>query len=295
MSILVILINNIGDAFLLVWKFPENEIFLDSNKEPTLSESSLLVNNYTVSALIAILKIIYKLKWDERIIKYSQNVKLTQRIPDYHVKMGFGLHIGWWIEGAIGSSHKIDCTYLSQHVNYASTLEELTKEYGAILVASGEFNRLLPSKAQKYFRKVDKFRHKSSKEVKEVFIIDITANKLEAVRIDSKALLKENYKTKTGKRLELLKQIKDPNYKLEIRFIEDPQLTVLFENIPEKVIRKFRKMFELYSRGCWKEAKSGLEKIVKYMNDGPSMFLLEIMRHYSFKPPVAWSGIRELN
>lgn len=39
------------------------------------------------------------------------------------VHLGFGLHTGWAIEGAIGSKHKIDASYLSPHVNLASRLQ----------------------------------------------------------------------------------------------------------------------------------------------------------------------------
>ena len=42
--------------------------------------------------------------------------KLNALIPGYKVKMGFGLHIGWAIEGAIGSDQKIDASYLSPQV-----------------------------------------------------------------------------------------------------------------------------------------------------------------------------------
>ena len=35
------------------------------------------------------------------------------------VRMGFGLHAGWAIEGAVGSLQKVDATYLSPHVNMA--------------------------------------------------------------------------------------------------------------------------------------------------------------------------------
>ena len=31
--------------------------------------------------------------------------------------LGFGLHVGWAIEGAIGSNYKIDASYLSPNVN----------------------------------------------------------------------------------------------------------------------------------------------------------------------------------
>jgi len=36
--------------------------------------------------------------------------------------MGFGLHLGWAIEGAIGSHYKFDASYLSPNVNMAARL-----------------------------------------------------------------------------------------------------------------------------------------------------------------------------
>jgi class 3 adenylate cyclase len=39
------------------------------------------------------------------------------------IEMGYGLHFGWAIEGVIGSSMKIDASYLSPHVNTAARLE----------------------------------------------------------------------------------------------------------------------------------------------------------------------------
>ncbi len=53
--------------------------------------------------------------------------------------MGFGLHIGWAIEGAIGSEFKIDASYLSPNVNLASRLEAACKQYGVPILVSGEF------------------------------------------------------------------------------------------------------------------------------------------------------------
>jgi class 3 adenylate cyclase len=41
--------------------------------------------------------------------------------------MGFGLHMGWAIEGAVGSQFKIDATYLGYNVTMASRLEAATK------------------------------------------------------------------------------------------------------------------------------------------------------------------------
>ena len=48
-------------------------------------------------------------------------------MEDYKCKLGFGLHLGYSIEGPIGSMFKIDASYLSSHVNMANNLEEQTK------------------------------------------------------------------------------------------------------------------------------------------------------------------------
>ena len=59
--------------------------------------------------------------------KYKRRKDLQERMPNYCVKMGFGLHVGWAIEGAIGSDFKIDASYLSLNVYLASQLEAATK------------------------------------------------------------------------------------------------------------------------------------------------------------------------
>ena len=47
--------------------------------------------------------------------------------PNYDINLGFGLHVGWGIEGAIGSNFKIDASYLSSNVNMSDRLEAATK------------------------------------------------------------------------------------------------------------------------------------------------------------------------
>ncbi len=56
----------------------------------------------------------------------------------YRVKLGLGLHIGWSIEGAIGSEFKIDASYLSPSVNMAARLEGCTKAFGIPMLISGD-------------------------------------------------------------------------------------------------------------------------------------------------------------
>jgi len=73
-------------------------------------------------------------------------------MPNYSVKMGFGLHVGWAIEGAIGSFYKIDASYLSPNVNMASRLEAATKQFGVPLLISGELINIMTPKARSHTR-----------------------------------------------------------------------------------------------------------------------------------------------
>lgn len=73
------------------------------------------------------LKIIAKINSIEEILEYRKNEKLNARLPGYTVKMGFGIHLGWAIEGMIGSQYKLEASYLSPHVNMAARLEAGTK------------------------------------------------------------------------------------------------------------------------------------------------------------------------
>ena len=60
--------------------------------------------------------------------------------------MGFGLHVGWAIEGAIGSHYKIDASYLSPNVNMASRLEAATKFYGKMILFTGDVYDMFDTK-----------------------------------------------------------------------------------------------------------------------------------------------------
>lgn len=54
--------------------------------------------------------------------------------------MGFGLHLGWAIEGAIGSIYKIDASYLSPNVNIAARIQSATDQFGVPLLVSSEIS-----------------------------------------------------------------------------------------------------------------------------------------------------------
>jgi len=76
--------------------------------------------------------------------------------------MGFGLHVGWAIEGAIGSEYKIDASYLSPNVNMASRLEAATKQYGVPILISGALYQIASHETKKQLRLIDRVTVKGS-------------------------------------------------------------------------------------------------------------------------------------
>ncbi len=75
--------------------------------------------------------------------------------PGNLVQLGFGLHAGKAVEGAIGSQKKLDATYLSEAVELAEFLESSTKKYGATVLMSGKFYSLLHKSVREKCRKID--------------------------------------------------------------------------------------------------------------------------------------------
>jgi hypothetical protein len=91
----------------------------------------------------------------------------------------------WSIEGAIGSKHKVDASYLSPNVNMAARLESATKQYGVAILMSADFAALLSSDIRSKCRQIDTVIVKGSSQPMGIWTIDtdtrwITADKTEA-------------------------------------------------------------------------------------------------------------------
>ncbi|KAF0684486.1 Aste57867_23536 [Aphanomyces stellatus] len=66
---------------------------------------------------------------------YWTNKMLQEKFDNHiHVAMGFGLHIGWAVEGAIGSKFKIHASYLISNINMAARLENTTGQFQCDLI-----------------------------------------------------------------------------------------------------------------------------------------------------------------
>lgn len=94
--------------------------------------------------------------------------------------MGFGLHQGWAIEGAIGSFFKIDASYLSPNVNMAARLEAATGQFETPLLVSGHLRDICSHPMQQILREIDTVTVKGSIKPMRLYTITIGIANLES-------------------------------------------------------------------------------------------------------------------
>merc|ERR1739845_317630 len=122
--------QNVGDAFLLVWRLTG----YDQMYRQRLADC----------AAISFVKVMASVGKSPLLAEYRQHPKLLMKMSrNFRVRLAFGLHTGWAIEGAIGSEFKIDASYLSSEVTMASRLEVFTKIYGTACIISQALWKLL--------------------------------------------------------------------------------------------------------------------------------------------------------
>ena len=147
--------KNVGDAFLLVWKFDNKFTYISKKNNELKVYNCEQVNQICDMALISILKMFAGIEKSKEINKFKNLDEIINKFGDNAIKIGFGISLGWSIEGAIGSNFKIDASYLSPNCNMANTCEEKTKIYGVNLIMTDKFVENLSNEAQKKTRILD--------------------------------------------------------------------------------------------------------------------------------------------
>eukprot|EP00210_Caulerpa_lentillifera_P001911 g1838.t1 len=240
------------------------------------------------SALASFIIIQAAIKRSQHIKHYSRRDDLNMRIPDFAVRMGFGLHIGWAIEGAIGSEHKIDASYLSPNVNIASRLETATKQFRTNILLSGDFVRCLSPKVREKVRQIDYVTVKGSKRPMGLYTYDTTLEEI------PDPVLPDNPDD--------FKSISFSNREYSDEWLQHPDLASTWA-VNEEFLDKFAIGFNHYRQGNWTQAKKVLEECrwsrsrmnLKRIEDGPSVTLLEYMEKFNYTAPRDWAGFRELS
>jgi class 3 adenylate cyclase len=131
-------------------------------------------NRVAERSLIGLLQMLIEITINATLNPWRKHPAILARMPDFEIKLGFGLHMGWAVEGALGSEQKIDASYLGAHVNLSMFLEEHTKEYGVPLLMSGEVYDLLCPTVQMRCRWLDSMSVVGRDEPLDIFTFDYT-------------------------------------------------------------------------------------------------------------------------
>lgn len=91
----------------------------------------------------------------------------------------FGIHMGWTIEGAIGSEYKIDACYLSPQTTVAYRVEDLCEEYQMQMLITEPLYNFMSLKARNTLRKIDVITMKECKEPMGIYTFDLSFNSVD--------------------------------------------------------------------------------------------------------------------
>ena len=298
--------KNIGDAFLLVWKLEDQFIKEIVNKKG-VKELKLKnvnrINQICDMVLICFIRILIEINKSYKLAEYRHHKGLNARMKNYKTRLGFGLHLGQSIEGAIGSMFKIDASYLSTNVNMANELEENTKTFKKELIMSGDFYDYLSEDAKRYVRLLDIFKTKSG-EITRLYSIDLD---LECIQIEKKkdSMFKEN---NAEKKMEIIKQKRKMakilyddiviRHKSDIwnEFVTDEdEFRLVREKYPDEFVDIYNSGMEAFKKGSWEEAKKLLTNAQELINgdDAACKINLEFMEKYNYTAPNNWKGYKD--
>jgi len=142
--------RNLGEAFLCVWK-PE-----PGSEDGPAEQLEKAETKMCDGALTAFRRCVRGIAMSGPLQAYNQHDEIVKFFDgNYTTRIGYGLHYGWAIEGAVGTNIKIDCSYLSPNVNLAARLESATKMYGVNLLMSESFQSKLSPQMRQGLRRVD--------------------------------------------------------------------------------------------------------------------------------------------
>lgn len=279
--------RNIGDAFLIIWRMRED---FTAEIRAKMAEMSVVSFIQVVAAInkSAVLK------------DYREHPALLARLPNYRVRMGFGLHYGWAIEGAIGSEFKIDASYLSPHVNMASRLEAATKHYQVLLLMSEPLAQLCRPEMVRHFRTIDHVTLKGGMSAPiRLHTVDINGEVLHTEHVLPKKDVNQ-FELRMQREKSKEERMQDTFMVHEV-FENDPDITHMRKQYPPLFFQLFTKGYLNYEAGEWDVARGVFEQTRHMLgnSDGPSKALLDFMSGFKFDSTRAtskgWPGYRELS
>jgi class 3 adenylate cyclase len=272
--------KNLGDMFLLVWKFTEDDVIVTPYLE-SLNPFSSTVRQKSTLALVSAVKIQAKLAKSPSMKRFSARTIIR-------LDVSIGLHAGWAFEGPIGSTLKIDATYISPHINLTSRVESAAKIYQVYITASEEFAYRLDESVRQLLRHIDTIILKGTTSPLKLFCFDLSLNNLE----ESKSVITKK-KVETNKTK--IKEALDYNYFTAADLItQSGRIAEMRTEYTPQFFEAYDQALQLYLGGEWRKArrifKETCLKLVPM--DGPTTEVLNFMAAAGYAAPEGWPGFR---
>ena len=293
--------KNMGDSFFNVWKFKNIVNVKNNTSSKFIKKDNLLEidpSNPQVAitadcAILAYLRCLLKINKNLNILAYRHKKKIQKIIPNFKLSMGFGLHLGYGIEGPVGSLFKLEASYLGPDVNIAARLETATKQFNVGILISGSLYKILTDDMKNVLRYVDCVVVKGSTEPIDLYTVDLN--------YDITPQIAEKFMTTEQK----LKKYKEKKDMIEYLIKESGSITPsiiskesYYEFIPGKSDQFYFAWdngIDSYKKGDWKSAKKNFELCLEEdPEDGPANTLYDFIKNNNFESPKDWKGFREL-
>lgn len=276
--------KNLGQAFLLVWQLSHFERAM----RPKVADLSVM----------AFIKVVSTLGRDRHLSEIVEHPLLQSRMPNFRVSMGFGLHLGWAIAGAIGSERKIDASYLSPHVNLASQLEVATQVYGSNILMSEPLVRSCSHSFSRHFRPIDRVRLSGSQKATMLFTVDLHSESLYIEPVPRRRRVRDD--AASEERRKIKSQVSSPEYEVHVELARDRHVRKMRAPFSVPFLQEFECGFLNYLAGEWDVAGPVLAKTRTMLaahgcpEDGPSTTLHKYLKSHDFTAPTGWPGWRDL-
>ena len=266
-------IRSVHDSFLIIWKYPEQTNVVDIQKR--IAEL----------AMLAAAKVAVAISKCPVLASYRNHPKILQFESNFKIELNIGLHIGWAIEGIIGSEFKIDAAYISADVSNTHQICSLNEELGTNILCSEAYNLSLSNEMAEEWRLVDSVKLNSTKHNIKIYSLDMILS----YSSDQRSF----YSQPNIQRYRRLEMKLEPEYETHRTWLCDEDIQSSRDGLGKAFFNMFSMGFLNYEAGEWLQAASAFETTKEMCNrtDGPSDFLLRYMNRNP-SAPAGWVGYR---
>jgi len=282
--------KNNGDSFLIIWRL-----------ENTKGAATASMQQFAEMSVSSFATILGQLHRSQLLATYRGHPGLQMRLgTECRVNLSFGLHLGWAIEGAVGSEFKIDASYLSPNVSIATSVERATAVYGVSLIVAQSVHEQCSHPMAKEHRLIDRVIITGSTEPMGLYSLDLDWMSVQVSQEGPLSMVWSSHnRFKARQNIESAKTLKvGDGFVASALFREDPDILAMRRRFTTEFFEVFNMGYQNYALGEWKVARKMLSRIPRIlgMEDGPSSAILRFMElSYGFEAPKGWKGIRDVD